>query len=164
MPPPTSPANSPCQQILFAPWHNPRHNPKHKATDRNFERPPPKRCFRVSASAAATAEPPPAACEPAASVALALITGATVLNGTTVVDSTTVVLITWWIGGLAILLADERKLVPQLVLLIATAYAFEFSMALIDTLPFYWLTAKLSRFLEIDPAKELSKEELEAGS
>ena len=89
-------------------------------------------------------------------------------NGSTMVsqfvDSTAVVLITWWIGGLALLLTDERKLVPQLVLLIATAYAFKFSMALIDTLPFYWLTAKLSRFLEIEPAEELSKEELEAGS
>ena len=80
------------------------------------------------------------------------------------VDSTAVILITWWIGGLAAILTDDRALGAQLLMLIGTAYAFKFSCALLDTLPFYWLTAKLSRFLEIDPAKELSKEELEAGS
>jgi uncharacterized integral membrane protein (TIGR00697 family) len=75
-------------------------------------------------------------------------------NGSTMVsqlvDSTTVILITWWIGGLVAVISDERDLVPQLLALIGTAYAFKFVFALADTLPFYWLTAKLGRYLEID--------------
>ena len=79
-------------------------------------------------------------------------------NGSTMVsqlvDSTAVILITWYIGGLAAILTDDRQLVPQLLLLIATAYVFKFTVALLDTLPFYYLTARLSRFLEIDPNEE----------
>ena len=81
-------------------------------------------------------------------------------NGSTMVsqlvDSTTVVLITWWMGGLAMVLLDEQPLVPQLLVLILTAYAFKFAVALLDTLPFYWATARLSRFLQIDPVEDVS--------
>ena len=80
-------------------------------------------------------------------------------NGSTMVsqlvDSTAVILITWWIGGLAAILTDDRALEAQLFLLIGTAYAFKFAFALLDTLPFYWLTSRLSRFLEIDTRAEI---------
>ncbi len=79
-------------------------------------------------------------------------------NGSTMVsqlvDSTAVILITWYIGGLAAILTDDRQLVPQLLLLIVTAYVFKFTVALLDTLPFYFLTARLGRFLEVDPNEE----------
>ena len=67
------------------------------------------------------------------------------------VDSTAVILITWWIGGLDAILTEEAPLAVQLGALIFTGYMFKFSFALLDTLPFYWLTARLSRYLEIDP-------------
>lgn len=86
-------------------------------------------------------------------------------NGSTMVsqmvDSTAVVLVTWWVGGLAMVLSDGRPVLPQLVLLIATAYAFKFAMALLDTLPFYWMTARLSRFLQIDPIQEIPTQQAE---
>ncbi len=76
-------------------------------------------------------------------------------NGSTMVsqlvDSTAVILITWWIGGLDAMLTEEAPLAVQLGALIFTGYMFKFSFALLDTLPFYWLTARLSRYLEIDP-------------
>ena len=79
-------------------------------------------------------------------------------NGSTLVsqlvDSTAVILITWYIGGLAAAITDDTALVPQLMVLILTGYAFKFSFALLDTLPFYYLTARLSRFLELDPSHE----------
>ena len=75
-------------------------------------------------------------------------------NGSTmvsqIVDSTSVILITWWVGGLAAILNAESPIAGQLFLLILTGYAFKFFIALIDTLPFYYLTRRLSAFLEID--------------
>ena len=61
------------------------------------------------------------------------------------------ILITWSLGGLDAILTDKAPLAVQLGTLIFTGYMFKFSFALIDTLPFYWLTARLSRYLEIDP-------------
>jgi hypothetical protein len=79
-------------------------------------------------------------------------------NGSTmvsqIVDSTSVILITWWVGGLAGILNTESPIAGQLFLLILTGYAFKFSMALLDTLPFYYLTRRLTDFLEIDPHAE----------
>jgi len=76
-------------------------------------------------------------------------------NGSTMVsqlvDSTAVILITWSIGGLEAIITEETPLAAQLGVLIFTGYMFKFSCALIDTLPFYWLTARLGRYLEIDP-------------
>ncbi len=82
-------------------------------------------------------------------------------NGSTMisqmVDTSAVILITFWIGGLGAILNDETSLVAQLGVLIATGYAFKFTFALLDTLPFYWLTGVLSRYLEIDPLAEDSE-------
>ena len=79
-------------------------------------------------------------------------------NGSTmvsqIVDSSAVILITWWIGGFDAILNDDSSLVAQLAALIVTGYLFKFVFALLDTLPFYWLTGALGRWLEIDPAAE----------
>lgn len=79
-------------------------------------------------------------------------------NGSTLVsqlvDSSAVILITWWIGGFEAILNEETSVVAQLSVLILTGYLFKFSFALIDTFPFYVLTRKLSRYLEIDPLEE----------
>ena len=79
-------------------------------------------------------------------------------NGSTLVsqlvDSSAVILITWWIGGFEAILDDETSLVAQLGALILTGYLFKFCFALLDTLPFYWLTSFFSRYLEIDPYTE----------
>ena len=79
-------------------------------------------------------------------------------NGSTLVsqlvDSSAVILITWWIGGFEAILNDETSLVAQLGALILTGYLFKFCFALLDTLPFYWLTSFFSRYLEIDPYAE----------
>lgn len=79
-------------------------------------------------------------------------------NGSTmvsqIVDSTAVILITWWVGGLAGILNTESPIAGQLFLLILTGYVFKFAVALLDTLPFYYLTRRLSTFLEIDPHAE----------
>ena len=84
-------------------------------------------------------------------------------NGSTlasqIVDSTAVILITYWVGGLAGVLNDESPLAAQLLLLIFTGYAFKFTVALLDTLPFYYLTRRLSVYLEIDPLAEHSGDE-----
>ena len=79
-------------------------------------------------------------------------------NGSTmvsqIVDSSAVILITFWIGGFDAILNEETSLPVQLGVLILTGYAFKFSFALLDTLPFYWLTGRLSRYLEIDSLEE----------
>jgi uncharacterized integral membrane protein (TIGR00697 family) len=79
-------------------------------------------------------------------------------NGSTLVsqlvDSSAVILITWWIGGFEAILDDETSLVAQLGVLILTGYLFKFCFALLDTLPFYWLTSFFSRYLEINPNAE----------
>ena len=70
------------------------------------------------------------------------------------VDTTAVILITFSIVGLAGVLNDDTPLTQQLVVLILTGYAFKFFFALLDTVPFYFMTAWLSRYLEIDPNQE----------
>lgn len=79
-------------------------------------------------------------------------------NGSTlvsqIVDSTAVILITWWVGGLAGILDEKSPLAGQLALLILTGYAFKFVVALLDTLPFYYLTRRLALYLELDPGGE----------
>ncbi|MCS5638598.1 MAG: queuosine precursor transporter [Myxococcota bacterium] len=89
-------------------------------------------------------------------------------NGSTlvsqIVDTTSVILITWWVGGLAGVLNDEAPLAGQLGLLIFTGYAFKFCVALLDTLPFYYMTRRLGAYLEIDPNTEHLGEEIASSS
>ena len=79
-------------------------------------------------------------------------------NGSTLisqaVDTIAVILITYWVGGLAGVIDVDRSVGPQLLLLIATGYAFKFVVALLDTIPFYFGVKFLSRYLQIDPTIE----------
>ena len=79
-------------------------------------------------------------------------------NGSTLisqaVDTVAVILITYWVGGLAGVIDVDRSVGPQLLLLIATGYAFKFVVALLDTIPFYIGVKFLSRYLQIDPTIE----------
>ena len=79
-------------------------------------------------------------------------------NGSTLisqaVDTIAVILITYWIGGLAGVIDVDRSVGPQLLLLIATGYAFKFVIALLDTIPFYIGVKFLSKYLQIDPTVE----------
>ncbi|HJO22898.1 MAG: queuosine precursor transporter [Myxococcota bacterium] len=74
-------------------------------------------------------------------------------NGSTVVsqlvDTVCVVFVTFW----ASLMAGAITL-AELLALIGGGYAFKLVMALADTLPFYLAVGKLSRYLQIDPARD----------
>ncbi|MEN0020966.1 MAG: queuosine precursor transporter [Planctomycetota bacterium] len=75
-------------------------------------------------------------------------------NGSTLVsqlvDTTAVILITHFYAR-ALPIADDHALWPQLLLFIATGYAFKLTAALIDTLPFYFGTQALCRYLRLPP-------------
>lgn len=77
-------------------------------------------------------------------------------NGSTLisqlVDTVAVILITYYIAkGLPV---DEDKAIgPQLLMFIATGYAFKFAAALLDTLPFYVGARWLTRYLRLPPAE-----------
>ena len=67
------------------------------------------------------------------------------------VDTVAVILITYVVGGLAGVIDDGRPVAAQLLLLIATGYAFKFAWAALDTIPFYVGVRILGRYLQIDP-------------
>jgi uncharacterized integral membrane protein (TIGR00697 family) len=75
-------------------------------------------------------------------------------NGSTLVsqliDTVAVILITWGLGGFAAMITDDTDVGVFLITLILTGYAFKFVVALLDTIPFYFLVNRLSRYLEID--------------
>lgn len=79
-------------------------------------------------------------------------------NGSTMVsqmvDTVAVISITYWAGGLDSIIAADRAVTPQLLLLMATGYAFKFVCALLDTIPFYLGVRWLSGYLQIDPTQE----------
>lgn len=70
------------------------------------------------------------------------------------VDTTAVITITYWIGGLADVIDESQAVPSQLLLLIVTGYAFKFTVAIVDTVPFYIGVYYLSRYLRIDPQRE----------
>jgi len=70
------------------------------------------------------------------------------------VDTVSVILITYVVGGLAGVIRESEPIAGQLVLLIATGYAFKFVFAAIDTIPFYFGVRWLGRYLQIDPMQE----------
>lgn len=86
-------------------------------------------------------------------------------NGSTMisqlVDTTAVIFITYLAGGLAGVIDEGADVAPQLFLLIATGYAFKFTVAALDTLPFYLGVRWLSRYLELDPLQEHAADEEE---
>jgi uncharacterized integral membrane protein (TIGR00697 family) len=79
-------------------------------------------------------------------------------NGSTMVsqlvDTSAVIVITYWAGGLERVIDHGHAIAPQLLLLIATGYAFKFTCALADTIPFYFGVRALGRYLRIDPCRE----------
>jgi len=78
-------------------------------------------------------------------------------NGSTMVsqliDTVAVILITHFYAH-ALPLDPGRGLWPQLLLYIATGYAFKVVVAAADTIPFYLGVKGLSRYLRIDPTVE----------
>ncbi|MEE4270777.1 MAG: queuosine precursor transporter [Thermoanaerobaculales bacterium] len=78
-------------------------------------------------------------------------------NGSTMisqlVDTTAVILITHYYAH-ALPIDPDQPVGRQLALFIATGYLFKFSIAAIDTLPFYLGVRWLSKYLEIDPLVE----------
>ncbi len=77
-------------------------------------------------------------------------------NGSTLVsqlvDTVAVILITYYLTRPPNFPVDEsRSVLPQLLVLIFTGYAFKFVMALVDTVPFYLGSKWLSRYLRLPP-------------
>ncbi|MGI9013358.1 MAG: queuosine precursor transporter [Phycisphaerales bacterium] len=81
-------------------------------------------------------------------------------NGSTIisqlVDTIAVILITWKIGGLAGVLKPNESLSMQLLLLIATGYAFKVVVALLDTIPFYLGVGWLRKYLALGENEEVA--------
>jgi uncharacterized integral membrane protein (TIGR00697 family) len=78
-------------------------------------------------------------------------------NGSTMVsqlvDTVAVILITHFYAH-ALPIDSGRGVWLQLLLFIATGYAFKFMVAVVDTVPFYFGVKVLSRYLQIDPTVE----------
>jgi queuosine precursor transporter len=85
-------------------------------------------------------------------------------NGSTMVsqmvDTVAVILITHFYAH-ALPVNGDEPLWPQLMLFIATSYAFKFVAAALDTIPFYVGVIWLSRYLRIDPTREHGADEEE---
>lgn len=88
-------------------------------------------------------------------------------NGSTLVsqlvDSTAVILITYYAAS-GFDLDPTRSEAGQLVALILSSYLFKVVAALVDTIPFYIGVKHLSRYLEIDPAREHEEADLLAAA
>ena len=78
-------------------------------------------------------------------------------NGSTLVsqlvDTVAVILITHFYAH-ALPISPDRPLWPQLLVFIASGYAFKAVAALLDTIPFYLGVKVLSAYLQIDPRRE----------
>jgi uncharacterized integral membrane protein (TIGR00697 family) len=78
-------------------------------------------------------------------------------NGSTMVsqlvDTTAVILITHFYAH-ALPVDPEHAVWPQLLLFIATGYAFKFVVAAVDTVPFYIGVHYLKGYLQLDPTRE----------
>ncbi|MCA9516513.1 MAG: queuosine precursor transporter [Myxococcales bacterium] len=79
-------------------------------------------------------------------------------NGSTMVsqlvDSVAVILITYYLSHGITLDPAKGSEGAQLLTLILSSYVFKFVAALLDTVPFYFGVRWLSRWLELDPARE----------
>lgn len=75
-------------------------------------------------------------------------------NGSTLtsqmVDSVTVILVTYFFTS-AIAITPGETVTHSLVILILSNYVFKMTAALLDTIPFYFGTRWLSRYLQVDP-------------
>ncbi len=79
-------------------------------------------------------------------------------NGSTLtsqmVDSIAVVSITWLFARDAISIRPGETVAHAILILVLSNYVFKMVSALIDTIPFYIGTRKLSRYLNIDPVRD----------
>jgi hypothetical protein len=82
-------------------------------------------------------------------------------NGSTLtsqmVDSIAVIMITYFFTN-AISITPGETVAHGLVILILSNYVFKMTAALLDTVPFYFGTRWLSRYLQIDPNKGYRRE------
>ncbi len=80
-------------------------------------------------------------------------------NGSTLisqmVDTVAVILITHFYAGALPGPSDGTTLTEHLLLFIATGYVFKMIVALLDTIPFYFLVAFLKGYLQFDPIDNL---------
>ena len=67
------------------------------------------------------------------------------------IDTVAVILITYWLGGLSMVLNNDTPILNQLSVLIATGYLFKALCALIDTIPFYIGSKWLKKYIKFDP-------------
>lgn len=82
-------------------------------------------------------------------------------NGSTMisqlVDTTAVIVITYLFVNNGLPLSAEVSDVVELGIFIATGYSVKLLIALVDTIPFYFGVAWLTRYLEFDPSSELHR-------
>ncbi len=81
-------------------------------------------------------------------------------NGSTLtsqmIDSISVVTITWFFAKSAINIQPGESVTHAIIILILSNYVFKMVSALLDTIPFYIGTRFLSKYLNLDPAREYS--------
>lgn len=81
-------------------------------------------------------------------------------NGSTLVsqlvDTIAVILITHFYAGALPPPAEGTSLAQHLTLFIVTGYVFKMLIALLDTIPFYFLVALLKEYLQFDPVQMAS--------
>ena len=86
-------------------------------------------------------------------------------NGSTMisqlVDTTAVILITHYYAH-ALPIDPQQPLTRQLMMFIVTGYTFKFTIAAVDTIPFYIGVRYLTKYLQIDPTKEHDRDNEES--
>jgi hypothetical protein len=74
-------------------------------------------------------------------------------NGSTIIsqllDSCAVILITYYFANSALPIQANKPILGQLTMLILSGYTFKFVAALLDTLPFYFGTKQLKKYLHL---------------
>ena len=84
-------------------------------------------------------------------------------NGSTLtsqmVDSIAVITITYIYAKSAIMIQPGETVAHGMIILIMSNYIYKMVSALLDTIPFYFGTMYLSRYLKIDLRKEFAKAE-----
>ena len=79
-------------------------------------------------------------------------------NGSTMVsqlvDTVAVIGITYSLGGFSEQIGAQTDVWAFLLTLIVTSYVFKFTVAMVDTIPIYFLVHYLGRYLRIDPVRE----------
>ena len=84
-------------------------------------------------------------------------------NGSTLisqmVDSVAVVTVTWFFAKDAINITHGETTVHAIIILVLSNYVFKMVSALVDTIPFYIGTKRLSKYLQIDNIKDYRQDD-----